>query len=140
MTFDTRLLCNRSIHSEVLRFCRAELVDENYFHAVFEATKSIAERIRELSGLSGDGSVLIEQAFNLKHPLLAINGLSTEVEESEQTGYQNLLKGIFGMFRNTTAHAPKIKWKVTEEEAIELLTLVSFAHRKLDRAVRTYNN
>ena len=29
----------RRLHSEVLRYCNAELMEENYFHAVFEATK-----------------------------------------------------------------------------------------------------
>ncbi|HEY4636890.1 MAG TPA: TIGR02391 family protein, partial [Burkholderiales bacterium] len=27
------------MHPDVLRFCRPELVQKNYFHAVFEATK-----------------------------------------------------------------------------------------------------
>lgn len=46
----------RVVHEEVLSYCRAELLDENYFHAVFEATKGVAERIRILSGLNGDGA------------------------------------------------------------------------------------
>lgn len=31
----------RRIHPEVLKYCRAELLQDNYFHAVFEATKEI---------------------------------------------------------------------------------------------------
>ena len=27
----------------------------------------------------------------------------------------NLLKGLFGTFRNKTAHVPKIMWKIEEE-------------------------
>ena len=46
---------SRAVHAEVLNYCRAELLNENYFHAVFEATKGVAERIRMLSGLSADG-------------------------------------------------------------------------------------
>ncbi|MGE4425806.1 MAG: TIGR02391 family protein [Solirubrobacteraceae bacterium] len=34
----------RAVHPDVLAFCRAELVQENYFHAVLEAAKSVAER------------------------------------------------------------------------------------------------
>jgi hypothetical protein len=30
---------SRVVQAEVLNYCRAELLDENYFHAVFEATK-----------------------------------------------------------------------------------------------------
>ena len=38
----------RRIHSEVLKYCRTELLQDNYFHAVFEATKGLAERIRQM--------------------------------------------------------------------------------------------
>ena len=42
-------LRGREIHPEILRYCRAELMQENYFHAVFEAAKSIAQRIRDMT-------------------------------------------------------------------------------------------
>jgi len=130
-------LLGRNVHNEVLKFCKAELVEDNYFHAVFEATKSIADRIRDMSSLTNDGTELIDKAFGIKSPILAINFLITETEQSEQTGFSNLLKGIFGTFRNVTAHAPRIKWKISEEDALDLLTMASFAHRKLDKTVST---
>ena len=45
---------SRKVHPEVLKYCRAELLEENYFHAVLEATKGVAQRIRDMSGLSTD--------------------------------------------------------------------------------------
>ena len=39
----------RLIHPEVLKYCRVELMQDNYFHAVFEAAKGLAQRIRDLS-------------------------------------------------------------------------------------------
>jgi len=130
-------LSERKVHAEILRFCQAELVADNYFHAVFEATKSVADRIREMTGLTCDGAKLIDKALSIKTPLLAINTLRTETEQMEQTGFGMLLKGIFGTFRNVTAHAPKIKWQISEDDALDLLTMVSFVHRKLDGAVKT---
>jgi hypothetical protein len=38
-------LQERQVHGDVLLFCRAELLQDNYFHAVFEATKSVAGRL-----------------------------------------------------------------------------------------------
>ena len=35
----------RGVHPDVLRFCRAELVADNYFHAVLEAAKSIFDKL-----------------------------------------------------------------------------------------------
>jgi hypothetical protein len=53
-------LTTRGVHPDVLRFCRAELVADNYFHAVLEATKSIADKLRVKSGLSEDGAKLVD--------------------------------------------------------------------------------
>ena len=47
----------------------------------------------------------------------------------------NLLKGLFGTFRNTKAHAPKIKWKIDELDALDILSMISLVHRRLDKTV-----
>ena len=127
---------SRNVHIEVLKYCTAEFIEENYFHAVLEATKGVAERIRELSGLASDGADLINEAFAIKSPILALNPLQTETEKSEQKGFSNLLIGIFGAIRNPLAHAPKIVWPMPEQDALDILTLISFVHRRLDGAVR----
>jgi uncharacterized protein (TIGR02391 family) len=127
-------LTQRNVHHDVLRFCRAELLQDNYFHAVFEATKSVAQKIRDKTGLTGDGADIVDKAFGLRAPMLAINSLRTDTEQSEQTGFANLLKGMFGTFRNPTGHAAKITWKIDEQDALDLLSLVSYMHRRLDAA------
>jgi len=133
-------LNDRQVHPDVLLFCKAELLQDNYFHAVFESTKSVADKIREKADLILDGSELIDRAFGLgqqKTPRLAFNSLKTESEENEHKGFMHMIKGLFGMFRNTTAHSPKIKWPIDEQDALDSLTLASMLHRKLDKCVRT---
>lgn len=131
-------LKSRGVHDDVLRFCRAELLQRNYFHAVLEATKSVADKIRTLSGLTGDGAALVQAAFGQVQagPVLAINALATDTERSEQRGFVNLLVGLFGTFRNPTAHAPRLSWPMGEQDALDILSLVSLVHRKLDSARR----
>ena len=46
-------------------------------------------------------------------------------------------KAFFGTFRNPIAHALKISWNMTEPDALDLLTMASFIHRRLDNAART---
>lgn len=131
-------LVARGVHNDVLLYCRAELLDQNYFHAVFEATKSIAAKVRLLSGLDGDGAELIQRAFGLSKEGLAplvINGLATETERGEQRGFIRLLVGIFGSVRNPLAHNSRAEWQMVEQDALDILTLVSLIHRKLDRVV-----
>jgi uncharacterized protein (TIGR02391 family) len=53
------------------------------------------------------------------HPRLAFNSLSSDSERSEQTGLMNLIKGVFGAFRNTTAHVPRIHWNISEQDALD---------------------
>lgn len=133
-------LQSRQVHPDVLRFCREELLQDNYFHAVFEAAKSIADKIRNLSDLEGDGSLLVDKAFGKgarDFPLLVFNPYRTETDRSEHVGIMNLMKGLFGLFRNTTAHAPRISWVVSEQDALDMLTLASLLHRRLDTAFRT---
>jgi hypothetical protein len=72
-----------------------------------------------------------------KMPKIAFNSLATETDLSEQKGLANLFVGMFGTFRNPTAHGPKISWPISEQDALDLLTLVSLLHRRLDAATPT---
>lgn len=131
-------LIQRSVHADVLAFCKSELLEENYFHAVFEAMKSITSKIRSLSGLTCDGSDLVHEAFGQKYgePILAINQFKTETHRGEQYGFLNLLKGLYGTIRNPLAHDPKVEWDMTEQDALDILTMISLVHRKLDQTRR----
>lgn len=132
-------LRQRNVHPDVLNYCRAEIVAQNYFHAVLEAMKSITAKIRQLSGLTGDGARLVVGAFGQRggrSPRLAINNLSTETERGEQRGFTSLLIGLYGTIRNPLAHEPKVEWNMTEQDALDILTMISLIHRKLDAAHR----
>jgi uncharacterized protein (TIGR02391 family) len=127
-------LVNRGVHPDVLAFCREELLADNYFHAVLEAVKSVMQKIRDRTGLTDDGSTLIDRALSGEPPMLAINSLSNDNEKSEQRGFANLIRGITGMFRNPTAHAPRLQWTMSKEDAEDLFSLLSLIHRRLDSA------
>ena len=122
---------NRKGHPEIIKYCKAELLSDNYFHAVFEACKGLFERIRELSGVNKDGIRLIEEVFST-NPILIINNYLSASEKDELSGFCNLLKGLCGMFRNTEAHEPKVSWTITEQDALEILGVISYCHRRLD--------
>ena len=127
----------RGVHADVLAFCRAELLADNYFHAVQEAVKSVADKMRRLTGVTDDGGSLVDRTLGGISPMLAINSRSTVSERSEQSGFANLVRGTFGMFRNPTAHEARIHWEMTKDDAEDLLTIVSLIHRRLDRSTRT---
>ena len=112
-------------------------MQDNYFHAVFEATKGVAQRLRDMSGNQSDGAKLVDETLLPKqNPLLAINSLQTDSERSEQNGFASLIKGCFEAVRNPLAHEPKIMWN-GEDDVADLFSLLSLIQRKLDGCVRT---
>ena len=139
LTFHTSLeFCD--IHPDVLKFCGAELAENNYFHAVLEATKSIGDKLRSRTGFKDDGVTLADRALGTKlgnSPTVAINAFQTESDRSEQRGFLYLVKGIFSMFRNRIAHDARIQSKVDKADLEDLLMLASIIHRRLDKATIT---
>ena len=133
-------LKRRNSHPKVLRYCTTEVFQKNTFHAMLEASKSIPDRIRQMTGLTSDGSQLVRQTLLPKHsPLVAINSSADETDYSEQAGFANLVIGLLGMYRNTTAHPAKINRHITDDELLEAFTTFSMVHRRLDTATLKSN-
>jgi uncharacterized protein (TIGR02391 family) len=82
--------------------------------------------------LSDDGVELFQTAFSTKDPYIFFNKLSTKSEVSEFNGLKKLLEAIFQLVRNPAAHTPKVNWKIDETKALDILTVISFAHKYLD--------
>lgn len=128
-------LVDRGAHPRLLHCCVSEIDDDNYFHAVLEASKSLADEIRRRTGRTEDGVPLIDVVFETGkrgHPLLALSAMSTDTERSRQSGLANSLRGVFGSLRNPVAHEPKIKSTMTERDAVDEICHMSFLHRRLD--------
>lgn len=126
-------LIQQGAHQQVFAYCNEELLANNYFHSVFEANKGLFNRIRDLSGVQEDGNRLIEQVFS-NDPVLIINNYQSTSEKDEHKGFCYLLKGLCGMFRNPEAHEPRVDWEISEQDSLEILGIISYCHRRLDKA------
>ena len=127
-----RQLYNRTIHPEVQKYCIKDYLRKDYYDAVFEAAKGLAERVRLITGLTFDGSALFQKAFAKNDPYIFFNSLKSESEINEFIGLKELLESIFHLVRNPAAHTPKINWPINKTKALDILTLISFAHKYLD--------
>ena len=87
-------LMNYNAHPYVIKCCREELLEENYFHAVLEASKSLLDHIREISGLSEDGTKLVDMALGGKKPIIAMNSLRTQSEQNQQNGLREMINAL----------------------------------------------
>lgn len=99
---------------------------------MLEATKSICARIRERTGLLSDGNTLVREALEGDNPRIRINTMGTPSEKSEQAGFADLIRGVISMFRNPTAHVPRVEWDMTEADALDLLSVASLILRRID--------
>ena len=84
-------------HGRVLGCCKEELLAEDYFHAVLEAAKSQCDKVRELTGLSTDGSALFEMALSNSTPYLLFGNPLTQTGRNQQNGLKEMLCGVIHM-------------------------------------------
>lgn len=128
------------VHIEILPYCEAEWLKENYFHAILEITKSVAERLRQISGHTSDGADLVDECFGLgkdKRPKLAFNTLQSPSDESEHRGFGNFCKGFFSMYRNPKAHNPRLLEDTQLTQMTEVLVVATIIQHKLDNTFKT---
>lgn len=77
---------------------------ENYTGAILDAVFKLTDTIRNKTGLEGDGSSLIGQAFGGEDPRIKLNKLQTDSEKDIQKGIQDILRGIYTGIRNPRSH------------------------------------
>ncbi len=129
-------LARRGTHPEAIRYCAEEFIRKSLFHAMFEACKGLSERLRELTGLTSDGIVLVNSAFSIRTgtPPIRINALMTETEIGDHRGLEQVIRGVFSIFRGNSAHLPRVVRPVVEQDALDLFSTLSYIHRRLDLA------
>lgn len=128
------------IHSEIIKYCDEEWLNEDYFHAMEEVAKSVFDRLRQMTGIQQDGSALATACFSLGQsgiPVLALNKLETESEQSEQKGFMNFCIGFYGLYRNPKAHNARVNDEVKLEHLAEVLVVASIIHERLDNVFLT---
>lgn len=131
-------LLELDIHQRLLVACKPEILQDNYFHLIFESSKIVLSKIREISGLNLDGNKLVNQCFNVNKPVIVLNTLQTESEKSIYKGLKSLLNEIVYLYRNPKAHEPKIYSETSEIDTIYALMTMSKALKILDRCSRNY--
>lgn len=124
-----------NIHKTPTSYCTKELLSDNYYHAVFEAAKSVTERLRQMTNSTKDGFQLIDSIFNVKTPAIIFSNskLTTMQEKNEFNSLKHLSLYVHFTYRNPRAHIPKIFDPTSEEDAILALRLISDIHYSLDR-------
>lgn len=74
-----KALYDRAIHSKVQKYCIEDYLRADYYDAVFEAAKGLAERVRQISGLTTDGGTLFQTALSKNDPYICNKSISYEL-------------------------------------------------------------
>jgi uncharacterized protein (TIGR02391 family) len=122
-------------HSEIVEHCRKLYGQGNYFHAVSEAAKVYNSLVKSKARSTEDGAQLMHRVWNVQNGVLKINSCTSETDHNVQNGIKFLSVGLMSAIRNPTAHEPALQWPIDEQDAIDILSLVSFLLRQYDKAM-----
>jgi uncharacterized protein (TIGR02391 family) len=109
----------------------------HYSDAVESCFKEINSRIKEVvrqkTGQELDGSSLMNTAFSVGNPIIALEDLSTEDGKNIQKGYMQIFAGAMTGIRNPKAHS---NLEIDKAEAIPLIQLASLLFTKFEFAMK----
>jgi len=117
-------------HPRVIKVSESLFKTGNYAQAVSEAFKAINNSVKDATGLTMDGTPLMERVFNENRPILKVNELLNQSDRNEQAGFKHIFMGCQLGVRNPSAHE-----NVQEEDpliALEYLSLASLLMRRID--------
>ncbi len=122
-------------HPEVVRHGRRFFLERNYFHAVFESCKAYNRAVQHKSGNTDGSQKLMMAVWGFEQGVLKITPCKSETDENVQEGVKFMSAGVMRAARNPPAHQPALDWPVKKEDCLDILSLLSFLFRQLDKAV-----
>ncbi len=134
-SIDEQLYDARKFHPTVVHHSKELFLKGQYFHAVFEAVKAFNQAVKHKSGLDKDGQALMHEVFSSSKPRLKITPCMTTTDRNIQDGYRFLAAGLMSAIRNPLAHEPAATLPVEREDALDILSLISYLFKWLDRAI-----
>lgn len=120
-----------NIQQELWEVIEKNYENESYSSAILDTIHLLTETIRNKTGLEGDGSSLIGQAFGGDNPKIQLNKLQTESEKNVQKGIQDILRGIFTAIRNPRSHD---KHTDSKAEADAIIHFIDYLLRMIDNS------
>lgn len=133
-TYPKASIGGMDLHPRIAEVCRDLYQDEHYPDAVFNASKSLVNYVKERSGkFDLDGASLMRTVFSKNAPVLAFNDLQDQSDMDEQEGMMHLFEGAVLALRNPRGHSFRYD---TPERALEYIGLLSMLAKLLAEAKR----
>lgn len=120
-----------SIRKDLWETIEKNYENESYSSAILDTMYLLTDTIRNKTGLEGDGSSLIGQAFGGENPKLQLSKLQTDSEKNIQKGMQEILRGLYTAVRNPRSHD---KYPDTKDEADAIIYFVDYLLKIIDKS------
>lgn len=127
----------RKFHQEIGIHGRKPFLKGDYETAIFECCKAFDRYVSQKSKIEASGKSLMGKALSLEKGVLRINSSLTDTDKDEQEGLMHLCLGLVSAIRNPQGHDPKLNRPATMEDTLDILTLISFLFRQIDKAKYT---
>jgi uncharacterized protein (TIGR02391 family) len=132
-------LLRRRAHADVLGCVRPDLLENSYTPVIGAAIRSLADKIRSKTGLGETGPEIVKLAFGVEYgPVLVFNSLASEGERAEHRGLVHLMHGLLEAFPDPSAVDGRTLHAATQDDALDVLTMLAYLHRRLDSVVHTH--
>ncbi|KOC88842.1 TIGR02391 family protein [Winslowiella iniecta] len=131
------LLHWRYLNDKIKDRIKVFYTNKQYGMAADQGTKIYCEVIREITGLSLDGTELVNLVFSPKEPVIKLCDTSNKTGMSIQSGQRSLSQGVIESFRNPAAHMPLDKLvpeRYSELDCLNVLSLISYLFERMDGA------
>jgi uncharacterized protein (TIGR02391 family) len=125
----------RNFHSDVIRHSQKLFAQGNYFHAVFESAKAYNKDVKTKSQSDKDGQPLMLNVWGCESGVLKVTACQSQTDKDFQDGIKFISGGLMSAIRNPTAHEPAITWPIDKQDCLDILSLISFLYRQLDKSV-----
>jgi uncharacterized protein (TIGR02391 family) len=136
------LLEREQLHPEVYKHAKGSFQYEKYSHTVLEVCKAYDKAVQAKTGISKIGRSLMQEAWSWNASNLRATTGTTDSDEKFHDGLKLLSEGVMAGIRNISAHEPVLDWPIKKEDCIDILHLLSFLYKQLDKSVniKSLNN
>ena len=131
-TANFNLFKARSFHPKVVRHAKQQFIDGHYFDAVDECCKAFEKYVAEKSKTTKRGCKLMAEFLN-DNGSLKLNSGETQTERDSQAGLMHLCMGLVLGIRNPVEHEPQLDYNISEQDALDVLSFISYLYRQIDK-------
>jgi|SRR6218665_178362 len=124
----------RNFHPEIVKHSQKLFLQGNFFHSVFESVKNYNKSVKVKSQSEKDGQALMLSVWGSESGVLKVTSCQTQTDKDYQDGVKFISAGLMSAIRNPTAHEPAIEWPIDKQDCLDMLSLISFLFRQLDKA------